>query len=90
MPRTRQHRTATYTGGPLDGQTMERAHTRFPAFRDDNGNPVRYAQGCRRFFAFLDGNHHDLYVHRLTGVQDGMVVHGYIHTTVYNDWIRPN
>lgn len=81
--------SVTFVGGPLDGRTVTRGSRRrgrWPAYVDDDGNPISPAQGDselthrrlkgllpRRFYRYQL----DLYNGR----------HVYVHLTCYADWL---
>lgn len=75
-------KTATYIGGPLNGQQVQRRGSVWPIFRDDDGSPIRASKGdrewtygpCRRF-----------YTRQRTPTPNGEVC-VYVHATAWHDW----
>ncbi|MER5263072.1 hypothetical protein ABTZ99_13485 [Actinosynnema sp. NPDC002837] len=84
--RTTLNRTATYLGGPLDGQQVSRTSGPFPLYRDDDGNPMNPRDGDRGLLAHLADGAASFYTRRLVDADATTVTHAYVHTTALIGW----
>ncbi len=70
--------SATYIGGPLDGQTTDRHRA---IYHDEDGNPIKASQGDRQFCG--NGRLQKFYARQLSG---GQTV--YLHATIFSAYME--
>ena len=86
-------KTARYVGGPLDGQTVEKARGRWSIYRDDDGQQISTARGDKEFYAGprLGRPVTRYYTHQerlIPGTAESEDL--YIHGTAWKSWKETN